>query len=82
MVVIGHQTVDMHLPIGLLASLRQRLDEILTVNVIEEDLLAAVAPAHDMIHCTRLFDAQFARHGVSESNLRVGCQVTNGPSYG
>jgi hypothetical protein len=61
----------MHLPIGLLASLRQCLDEILAVNVIEEDLLEAVAPAHDMIYRTRIFGAQFARHVVSERNLRV-----------
>src|SRR5678815_527462 len=82
MVVIGHQTVGMHLPIDLLASLRQRLDEILAVNVIEEDLLGVVAPAHYMIRCPWIFHEQFARCGVSQSNLRAGCQVTNELSYG
>ena len=61
-VVIGHQTIRMHLPIGFLARLGQRLDEVLPVHVVQENLLPPVATAHHVIHGPRILDAQLARH--------------------
>jgi hypothetical protein len=36
-------------PVGLLTRLGQRLQEILEVNVIQEDILTPVTPAHDVV---------------------------------
>jgi len=46
-----------NLPIGFLAGLGQRFQEILPVHVIQENILTPVTPAHDMIHRPRIFDA-------------------------
>jgi len=62
MIVVAHQHVGVNAPAGLLASLRQRLDEVLPVNVIEEDLLPTITPAHDMIHGPRILETELARH--------------------
>ena len=51
-VVVGHQAVRMHLPARLLAGLGQGLDEIMPIHIIQEDLIPAVATAHEMIDCT------------------------------
>ena len=46
--VIAHQAVGVHLPAGLLARFRQRLDQILAVHIIDENVLPGV-PALRMI---------------------------------
>jgi hypothetical protein len=38
----------MHLPAGLLASLSQRLEQLLTINIIEKNVLAPVPSIHDV----------------------------------
>ena len=55
--MVGHQTIGMHLPGGFLARFGQRLDEILPIHVIQEDVLPPVAPAHEMIHRSRVLEA-------------------------
>ena len=45
-VVITHQTVSMHLPVGFLACRGKCLDEVLPVNVIEEYILPPIIAAH------------------------------------
>ncbi len=52
----------MHLAGSLLAGLRQRLDEVLPVHVIEIDAFAGVAAAHHVVHGPGVFKAQFSRH--------------------
>src|ERR1035441_3605391 len=42
--VVPHQAVSMHLPAGFLGTLRQRLEELLTINIIEKNVLSPVAP--------------------------------------
>ena len=49
-------------PAGLVASLRQRLEEILPIHIVQEDVLAPASPAHDMIHGPRVLDAHLPRH--------------------
>ena len=53
--MIPHQTVGVHLPIGLLASLGQSLQEAPPVCVVPQDLLAPVPAIHQMVGvaCTR-----------------------------
>ena len=43
----------MHLPVGLLARLRQGLNEIVPVNIVQEDALAAIASAMEVDECLR-----------------------------
>jgi hypothetical protein len=53
----------MHLPISLLASLRQRFEKILPIHVVQKNILLPVSAAHHVIHGSRIFNAQFSRHG-------------------
>jgi hypothetical protein len=45
-----------------LAGLRQRLEEILPVHVVQVDVLLAVSAAHDVVDGPRIFDSQLTRH--------------------
>jgi hypothetical protein len=40
----------------------QSLDEILTVHIIQENVLASITPAHHMIHRPRIFHSQLSGH--------------------
>jgi hypothetical protein len=46
-----------------LTPLCQRLDEIVPVNVVQENALAAIASAYDVIHRAGVLDTQPTRHG-------------------
>ena len=72
----------MHLPIGFLARFRQRLDEVLPVHVIQENLLPPVTTAHDVIHRPRILDAQLARHADIQDCAPSPVNAQNDPSYG
>ena len=61
-VMIAHQAIRMNLPASLLACLGQRLEEVLSVHVIEVDVFAPIPTAHHMVHCTWIFHPQLARH--------------------
>ena len=65
MEVIAHETVGMHLEIRLLTGLGQRLEEILAIHLIVEDVLPAIATTHDVVDGTGIFNAHLARHGSS-----------------
>jgi hypothetical protein len=60
--MVAHQTESVNLPSGFQASLCQGLEEILAINVVKVDVLAAVAAAHDVIHRAGIFDADLPRH--------------------
>jgi hypothetical protein len=62
--MIAHQAVSMHLPIGLLARLGQCFQKILSIHVVEENILPAISPAHYVIHRSGIFDAQIAWHAL------------------
>ena len=51
-----------HWPLRLLASLRQRLKEILPVDIVHKDVLTPVPAAHHVIHRAPVLDAQLLRH--------------------
>src|SRR5438067_51995 len=65
MVMIAHQAIRMELPGCFLASLSQRLQEVLPINVVQVDFLAPIAPAHDVIHGPWILDAHLPRHEAS-----------------
>src|ERR1035437_494416 len=81
-VMIGHKTIRMHLPIGFLARFSQRLDEVLPVHVIQVNLLPPVATAHHVIHSPSILDAQLSRHADSQDYAQTTVNSQNGPSYG
>ena len=53
----------MNLPSGLSAGFGKRFKEIVAVHVAQENILALISPAHDMIHCAGKFQSQLAWHG-------------------
>ena len=62
MVMVAHQAVGVNLPVRFLARFRQRFEKILSVHIIQENILAPVAPAHDVIHRRRILDSHLAWH--------------------
>ncbi|MCG3775204.1 MAG: hypothetical protein JW395_2033 [Nitrospira sp.] len=67
--MVTHQTIGMHLPIGLLARLGQSLEEILPVNIVQINVLAPVPAAHHMVDGTGKIDSHLPRHGLLLSNI-------------
>ena len=72
----------MHLPGGFLAGFSQGLEQVLAIDVVQVDSLAAVAPAHDVVDGTRVLDAQLAWHGGSEPGVRGKRKPKNEPCKG
>jgi hypothetical protein len=66
---MAHQAKGMHLPGCFLAGFGQGLEEIAAVKVIEINVLASISATHDVVHGSRIFNAQLAR------NERVGIKV-------
>jgi len=60
--LIGHQTIGMHLPAGFRASPAQRFHKALPIQVIPENRLPVIAPAHHVVKRPRVFHSQFSRH--------------------
>jgi hypothetical protein len=69
MKMIGHEAYGMDLPPGFAARFGQRAEEALAILVIPKDGLPAVAPIHDVVHRTRIFDSEFTRHGPKTAHL-------------
>ena len=63
MIVVAHQAIGMRLPVGPLAGLSQGLYEVVPIHVIEENVVALIATAHDVIHRSGILNAKLARHG-------------------
>jgi hypothetical protein len=62
MKVVPHQTIGVNREAGLSACLAQGLEEIVAIPFVQEDRLALVSPAHDVINRSRIFNAHLARH--------------------
>jgi hypothetical protein len=60
--MISHETVGVHLPAGFLAGFSQRFEEIMPVNVVEKDILAPIAAAHQVVNRTRKLNSKLAGH--------------------
>jgi hypothetical protein len=65
MIVIAHQAVRMHLPAGFQAGLAHGLEQVEPVHIGDEDVLAPISAAHDVIHRSGIFQANLSRHGQS-----------------
>ena len=66
-----------NLPPGLLTSLGQRLEEIVTVHLVPEDVFPAVAPAHHRVDGPGILDSRFSRHSVILARFSDGCKNNN-----
>ena len=64
MKMIVHETIGMHLPVGLGARLRQRLQEQLLILLRLEDRLAAVPPVEEVIDRTAYSTRSFLGMGL------------------
>jgi len=68
--VISHQAVCVNLPAGFLARLRQRFEKILPIHVVHENVLAPIAPIHEMVNGAGVLDAQLAWHTDEQKAVR------------
>ena len=82
MKMVGHEAVSVDLPGGFMAGLSEGFEEILAIHIIEENILAAVAAAHDVINRAWIFNAKLAGHGRSLQEVGSGGQGKNEPIYG
>jgi hypothetical protein len=57
MKVIAHQTISMHLPIGLLTRPGQRFEKILPIHVIVVNVLTPIPTAHHMMDRSRIINS-------------------------
>lgn len=80
--MIAHEAKGMNLPGGLTARLSQGFEEILPVDVVEEDVIALVPPAHHVIHRARVFYSKFAWHGSGMAEANAGSRHKMGRFYG
>jgi hypothetical protein len=62
--MIAHQTIGMHLPLRLLTGLLQGGEKLLAVQIVLENILAAISPIDNVANRSRILHAQFARHGT------------------
>ncbi|HTL57437.1 MAG TPA: hypothetical protein VL361_17260, partial [Candidatus Limnocylindrales bacterium] len=59
------EAIGMDLPPGLLASLSQSFEEVLSIHIVEIDVLTTIPAAHDVIHRTGILDAHLTWHGTT-----------------
>ena len=60
--VIAHQAIRMHLPIRLFTRLLQSAEKSLAVQVVLENILAAISTIDDVVNRSRILHAQLAGH--------------------
>ena len=74
MKMVAHETIGVHLPPGLRASLAEGSEERLPVTILNVDSFPAVAPVHDVIPRARILDAQRPGHAAALRDLNAECQ--------
>src|SRR5882724_1851828 len=67
MKMIMHQTPRVNLPIGLLASLGEGVQEQPSVFIVVKDRLAPVSSIHHVINRPRILHSKFSRHTAAAS---------------
>ena len=72
--MITHQTIGVHLPVGLPARFGQRLQEPLPVVSVAEYGPATIAAVDQVINRPRILDSQFPCHDAYATIRRPSCQ--------
>src|ERR1035437_8420646 len=70
MKMIAHEAIRVDLKAGFLAGFRQGLEEILSIHIVQENVLAAISAAHDVVDGPLILDSHFARHGPESAESR------------
>ena len=70
-VMIAHQHPGVKSPTRPSTYLRDRLQEKPAVIVIEKNRPPAIAPRHNVIECSRVFDSQTPRHSPNSTEVTV-----------
>jgi hypothetical protein len=55
--MISHKAVGVNLPAGFLTSFGQRFEKVLSVHVINKDVLSSISPIHDVVNGTGILDS-------------------------
>ena len=73
--MVVHEHAGMDAPAGLTARFPKRLYKPLPILVILENGAALIAPRHDMIHGSRIFDAPKSGPAASMTRLQIKNQL-------
>jgi hypothetical protein len=72
MEMVSHQATGVQLPSSFMTGLRKRLDEVLPVHIIEEYILATIAPAHEVVNRSGILNSRLAGHpGILRRKRRL-----------
>lgn len=82
MIMIGHQAIGVNFKASLLTGLGKRLVKTLPIDVVQEDILAPVSAAQDMVNGPGILDSHFARNLATMAITRIGINLKNDPKYG
>src|SRR2546423_7781475 len=74
--MVAHQTIRMHLPLGLFAGFSQGRQKAAAVEVVLENVFTTIATIHEMVDGSRIFNPQLARHGGRFASHRKSRQVS------
>ena len=55
--MVSHEAIGVHLSAGFLAGFGQGFEEIMTIDVVEEYILAPIAAAHQVVDGARELDS-------------------------
>jgi hypothetical protein len=75
MKMIAHEAIRMDLKAGFLAGLRQSLEEILSIHIVQENVLAAISATHEVVDGPLILHSHFARHSSEPADSRVPSQT-------
>jgi hypothetical protein len=62
MEMVSHEAIGVQLPSSLMTRLRKRLNEVLPVHIIEEYILATIAPAHEVVNRSGILNSRLTGH--------------------
>src|SRR5450759_407260 len=75
MKMIAHEAIRVDLKAGFLAGLRQSLEEILSIHIVQENVLAAISATHEVVDGPLKLHSHFARHTSEPADSRVPSQT-------
>jgi hypothetical protein len=82
MKMIAHEAIRMNLKAGFLTRLRQGFQEILTIHIVQENVLAAISAAHEVVDGPLILHSHFTRHNSEPANSRVPSQIKTNQTMG
>lgn len=62
--MISHEAICVKLPAGFLAGFSEGFKEILAIDVVEENVFAAISTTHEMVDRASILDSRLTRHAI------------------